>query len=633
MREGAPGRVAGSIFPPISLRVRVRGAHPRVLCMVGGVGLYTVGRGTMRKLAIGALAIGIFVTTGAIRAADLSRARRETLEAAEARAANLAHILAAYVTEAFAVGDAALRQLALHSRRVGGPAGNVQAWAASLEEARVGIPGIGSISILDRDGIVRHSTRREIVGQSRQHDYIVRHALTTRGDSLVVGNPFRSLVPPYGMLIPFARRLTRADGTIEGAVVASFVPDETRGFFATVDVGDHGAMWIFHPDGVVLFREPSKTDHLGEDARQHPLFAAASQADVTGVLQSPVEPGGPVMLSAFYRAENPPLIVAVSLDRNEVLATWRRSARGAAATYAVVALTLVSVLMILFRQMDAKAAAEAATLQREQSARRAAEQTSALKDQFLMTVSHELRTPLTVISGWARMLLDGGLSDTRREAALKTIERNADAQTRLIEDLLDVSGVISGKLHLEMRIVSLSEVIHNAAESMRPAADAKHVQLLTSFDSSVGVILGDAGRLQQIVWNLLSNAVKFTPKGGRVELSVTRQGDEVEIVVADTGVGIAPQFMPHVFERFRQEDVGTKRRYSGLGLGLAIVRHLVELHGGTVVAESEGQGRGATFRVRLPAAPSATGTGMGRRESAHQASAFVHDPSTSTDVP
>jgi signal transduction histidine kinase len=585
----------------------------------------------MRKLAIGALAIGIFVATGGVRATDLSRARKETIAAAEARAANLAHILSEYLTEAFAAADAALRQLALHGQRVGGPQGARQNWIDNLQSAKTGVPGIGEIAVIDREGIIRHSTRSGLLGQSRADTYIVRHALTTPGDSLVIGTPFRSQFPPYPMVIPFARRLTRADGTIEGAVVASFYPEETRRFFETVDVGDQGAMWIFHPDGLVLFREPSQTDQLGEQARDNPLFAAASGSEVGGVLQGRIDASGPVMLSAFYRAENPPLIVAVSLDRNEVLATWRRSARGAAATYAIVALTLASVLLILFRQMDAKAAAEAATLEREQTARRAAEHASALKDQFLMTVSHELRTPLTAISGWARMLLDGGLNEERRDAALKTIERNANAQTRLIEDLLDVSGVISGKLYLDVRSVDLSEVIHNAAESIRPAADAKQVQLATSFDSSVGRILGDAGRLQQIVWNLLSNAVKFTPNGGRVDLTVVRRGDEVDIVVSDTGVGIAAHFIPHVFERFRQEDVGTKRRYSGLGLGLAIARHLVELHGGAVEVESEGEGRGATFRVRLPAPRPATLAGRGIEEALHHAGAFVPGSTASTD--
>jgi signal transduction histidine kinase len=166
-------------------------------------------------------------------------------------------------------------------------------------------------------------------------------------------------------------------------------------------------------------------------------------------------------------------------------------------------------------------------------------------------------------------------------------------------------------------------VIRNAAESIRPAADAKQVQLVTSFDSSVGRILGDAMRLQQIVWNLLSNAVKFTPNGGRVDLTVVRRGDEVDIVVSDTGVGIAPHFVPHVFERFRQEDVGTKRRYSGLGLGLAIARHLVELHGGTIEAESEGEGRGATFRVRFPSPRAAMPAGVGMNELLHHAGVFV----------
>ncbi|HEX8162374.1 MAG TPA: hybrid sensor histidine kinase/response regulator [Pyrinomonadaceae bacterium] len=242
-------------------------------------------------------------------------------------------------------------------------------------------------------------------------------------------------------------------------------------------------------------------------------------------------------------------------------------------------------------------------LESEQAARLDAEANSRLKDEFLATVSHELRTPLTAILGWAH-LLRRGLPDQETAAhALEVIERNGRAQLHLVEDLLDVSRIISGKLLLDVRPVDLSSVIGAALEAARPAAESKGIELRRALDPAASGVVGDADRLQQIVWNLVNNAVKFTPAGGRVEVRLTPVASGVEIDVSDTGVGIAPDFLPLVFDRFRQADAATTRNYGGLGLGLAIVRQLVELHGGEVYARSEGTGRGTTFTVRLPLAP------------------------------
>lgn len=240
-----------------------------------------------------------------------------------------------------------------------------------------------------------------------------------------------------------------------------------------------------------------------------------------------------------------------------------------------------------------------ALLARESAARHEAEEANQLKDEFLATVSHELRTPLTAILGWVQLLRTGHLPESRRERALETMERNARAQGQLIEDLLDVSRIVSGKLKLDVEPVDLSTVVHQALDSVRPAADARGVHVQATVDSSSSV-MGDPQRLQQVVWNLLSNAVKFTPRGGHVRLVVERQDSLVELTVQDTGQGIPAAFLPHVFERFRQADSGTTRKTGGLGLGLSIVRHIVEMHGGTVAVASEGEGRGATFTVRLP---------------------------------
>ncbi|MGH9901582.1 MAG: ATP-binding response regulator [Pyrinomonadaceae bacterium] len=239
-------------------------------------------------------------------------------------------------------------------------------------------------------------------------------------------------------------------------------------------------------------------------------------------------------------------------------------------------------------------------LGREQAARKEAEEANRLKDEFLATISHELRTPLTAILGWSNMLSAGGLDEAAAARALETIHRNARAQNQLISDLLDISRIITGKLRLDIRTVELPPLIEAAAESVRPAAEAKNIRLQTLLDPQAGPISGDADRLQQVVWNLLTNAVKFTPKGGRVQVRLQRINSHVEIAVSDSGIGVSLEFLPHVFDRFRQADAATTRTHGGLGLGLSIVRQLVELHGGTVHAASEGEGKGTTFTVSLP---------------------------------
>jgi signal transduction histidine kinase len=252
-----------------------------------------------------------------------------------------------------------------------------------------------------------------------------------------------------------------------------------------------------------------------------------------------------------------------------------------------------------------------ALLRREQVLRAEAEELSRLKDEFLATMSHELRTPLNAIFGWITLLRTGRLDAPTEERALETIERNARAQKRLIEDLLDVSRIVTGKVTLELAVVDPRRIVETSIETMMPAAQAKGLSLVPLLDAGVGSLRGDPARLQQIVCNLLSNAIKFTPLGGRVEVILAKRGTEAEITVRDSGQGIKAEFLPYVFDRFRQEDGSISRRHGGLGLGLAIVRHLVELHGGTVSASSEGEGRGATFTLRLPtrsSAPLAHGT-------------------------
>jgi len=244
-------------------------------------------------------------------------------------------------------------------------------------------------------------------------------------------------------------------------------------------------------------------------------------------------------------------------------------------------------------------------LESEQAARRDAESANRAKDEFLATLSHELRTPLNAIVGWAHLLKTGQLDEGQRARAVDVIDRNAKAQSQIVADVLDVSRIVMGKLRLDVRPVAMATVVEEALDTLRPAAAAKEIQLEAALSVEERVS-GDPDRLQQVVWNLISNAIKFTPSGGRVRVGLRRADGHVDVVVEDTGAGIRPDFLPHVFERFRQSDSSSTRAHGGLGLGLALVRHLVELHGGTVSAESRGEGQGATFTVRLPMMLAAT---------------------------
>jgi signal transduction histidine kinase/CheY-like chemotaxis protein len=248
-------------------------------------------------------------------------------------------------------------------------------------------------------------------------------------------------------------------------------------------------------------------------------------------------------------------------------------------------------------------------LRREKSARLEAEQANKLKDQFLATLSHELRTPLTSILSWASLLRSGKLDAEKMEKGIEVIERNTLTQARLVEDLLDVSRILNGKFDLTRKSIRIASVVYSAADAVKPVAEAKGIRLNISAIEDGCIVLGDSCRLQQVIWNLLTNAVKFTPPGGSVNVSVVRADAEVVLKVVDTGKGISKEFLPRVFERFAQADQKYSREFGGLGLGLAIVRHITELHGGIVAVDSQGEGKGTTFIVKLPLAESAVDPG------------------------
>ena len=524
--------------------------------------------------------------------ADLEWRRRQALERAEAGAENRALIAAEYVRSQFALVDTSLRQLVLHGRRVGGLSPSDD-WTDMLHAAKAPLTGSGSVSVTDRGGIIRYSTLPTIVGQSRADNYLFKHLSANNIDQMIVDAPYRS--PHNGRLvIPVGRRLTTASGQFEGLVVAVLIPEDFSEFFRIVNFR-RGVVWAFHSTGATLLREPAAATS-NEGAGEHPVVRAARRAD-RGVIRGPMETGGPSLITAFHTVSSPPITVAVALDEADLLADWRQQRGTSTLALAGLALTVAVFVGMLFRQMNALGSA----VERERAARQDAEVAGRLKDEFLMTLSHELRTPLNAVVGWVKLLRTGTLPTESRERALETIERNANSQTRLVEDLLDVSRAISGKLQIEARAINPAEAALAAVETLRPAMLARRLQFETDVDTTLGPIMADADRLQQIVWNLLSNAIKFTAAGGVVRLQMRRAGPNVEILVHDNGSGITREFLPFVFDRFSQADAGPRREQGGLGLGLSIVRHLVELHGGTVTAESDGAGKGSTFRVSLPA--------------------------------
>ncbi|HEX8720649.1 MAG TPA: PAS domain S-box protein, partial [Pyrinomonadaceae bacterium] len=384
-------------------------------------------------------------------------------------------------------------------------------------------------------------------------------------------------------------------------------------FFYNVLNEDGGSYMLYTLSGVPLeafahFPMPRATDLFGPTFRGEPVLRIADvkkdprygknspyygmpegHLPVTSYLAVPVlSRSGQVLGGLFFGHPE----VGVFTERHERMVT------GLAAQAAIT----MDNARLYETAKRARAEAEASAAENERLYREAQE-ANRLKDEFLATVSHELRTPLTAILGWAHMLRTGQFAGESAAAAFETIERNARTQSQLIDDLLDVSRVITGKLRIDVRPVDPNSFIDAAVESVRPAAEARGVRLQKVVDTGVVTVSGDPVRLQQVVWNLLSNAIKFTPRGGRVRVTMQRVESQVEISVEDNGAGIAPEFLPHVFDRFRQADQKTTRRHGGLGLGLSIVRHLVELHGGAVRAESEGEGHGATFTVTLPVAP------------------------------
>ncbi len=404
------------------------------------------------------------------------------------------------------------------------------------------------------------------------------------------------------------------------------------------DAPPNGAVSIIDANHRIVARNADGRAFVGTLATQ--AFIDETGKSDTAAWRTNMRDGTPTY-AAFTRSARTGLRVGLGLPSEEVDAPIRRILMGLALAWAGVLLlgaglgyalgqVVVRALSSASKSAMALARGEPVSPQPSRIAeidelstglRRAADvlaarnrerdEASRLKDEFLMTISHELRTPLTAICGWARMLATGEIRDPQRPKAIASIERNAVALHHLVDELLDMSQIVAGKVRLEVQPVPIGEVVAAAVESMRPAADSKGLRLTTSIETAGDRVSGDPRRLQQVIWNLMSNAVKFTGGGGRVDVICRRANEHVEIVVTDTGVGIDKEFVPFVFERFRQGTTGATRMQGGLGLGLSIVRDIVHLHGGTVAAENNVPAPGATFRVVLPVATAATYSGSG----------------------
>lgn len=445
--------------------------------------------------------------------------------------------------------------------------------------------------------------------------------------------------PAFAVRVPVLR-----NGAVRYVLSATLSAQSmSRALRSQQDVPDRIAV-LYDRRNTIVFRTVNAERLIGTPVT--PRLAQESTDRPSGLIDD-VNREGTLVRTVFQRSDMSGWAVAVGVPHRVLYAAQRRSLRDVVAVGAMF-LALSTAIALLFarslrrsaaslaagaeslsepngspmlgntaitelaRLRDALIAAShlirerSASLERQvqdlRAARHAAETASRAKDEFLALLSHELRTPLNAVYGWARMLRSGEVSGEAAQQALDVIIRNANAQVQLIDDLLDVSRVIAGKVRLDVQRVNLNNVVEHALDAIRPAAEAKRIALQPVLDPRAGPITGDPARLQQVVWNLLMNAVKFTDKGGRVQVYLQRVDSHIEIIVSDTGRGIAPDLLPFVFDRFRQADSSSTRSHGGLGLGLALVKHLVELHGGTVLAQSSGEGKGATFIVKLPLA-------------------------------
>jgi signal transduction histidine kinase/CheY-like chemotaxis protein len=465
---------------------------------------------------------------------------------------------------------------------------------------------VGSLSVVDGEGVIRHSTIPAIVGQSRRDDYVYQRLSADPAEVLVASKPFRILNPPYRLVIPLGRRITRPDGGFGGAVVASFVPEDLRGFFKQVDVGPGGTVWVFHPDGVVLFRAPAADNPLGESALGNPIFEAARSLTSAGTLRGPLRAGGPAMLSAYQPLRDPPLLVAVSLSEDDVLADWRREVVLSAGLMILLAAGTALVLALFYREMNARAVAEAALVR--------SQRLEAI-GQLTGGVAHDFNNLLTVILGNLALLRrsgDGtsGGPDPRR---LAEIEQAAERASQLTRQLLSVAR----RQPLQPQVVDLNELV-GSLQPMLARVLGEDVTQRVKLAGTACLASLDLAQAESALLNLCLNARDAMPRGGLLAIETSpvtldgsyaqanpevAPGDYVMVSVSDTGTGIRPEHLARVFEPF----FTTKEPGKGTGLGLSTVQGFVKQSGGHVKVYSE-VGKGTSVKLYFPQAAGAAET-------------------------
>jgi PAS domain S-box-containing protein len=464
---------------------------------------------------------------------------------------------AVVIAEEALVDDAALLTERIHAQEVWSDLPIIVLSPSGREPSKLAelIPRLGNVSVIERPA--RTSTLVTAIRSSlraRARQYEVRAHLADQDETQRV---IREAEQRFRLLVENVRDYAIFMIDVEGRVASwNSGAEQLLGYTAQEALGQPAA-WFFDDQGATLAREMKDARSIGRATSSGwRVRKDAGRLFVEGVL------------------------TAVRDDRGRLIG--------------------YSKLMKDVTDRRRIEAEREQLLQSERAARSEAERSGRMKDEFLATLGHELRTPLNAILGWAQVLRHTHALDGELAEGLGIIERNARAQAQIIADLLDMSSIISGKVHLEVQPVDLASIVESAVNAVRPAAQAKSIRLDVAIDGAAGKVRGDPNRLQQVFWNLLTNAVKFTPQEGAVAVTLGQSDSSLKVSVVDTGEGIDPAFLPHVFERFRQADASTTRRHGGLGLGLSIVRQLVELHGGTVTAFSDGAGKGSTFQVVLP---------------------------------
>jgi signal transduction histidine kinase/CheY-like chemotaxis protein len=566
---------------------------------------WTIDRQVKLGLA-GAAALAILVLAG-LRGADLWVRRDRVIETGANRAASFALILSAYLRQTFSATDASLRQLALHSGRVGGPSAPAPAWTPALTSAQAAMTAIGSLTVIDAEGVIRHSTQPLIINQSRRDFYLYQRFASSPIDQLVADRPFRVLGPSQRMTIPLGRRLTRADGAFDGAIVATLLPSELREVFRNVDVGSQGLVWIFHPEGIIVLREPSPASRIGETAVGNPLFEAARRGSASGLFRGRLTHDGPPLVSAFRALEDPSLIVAASLSEEELLGEWRREVITSIGALSALAVAVAATLWMVFRLVDRRVAAERAL---------ARGQRLEAIGQFTGGVAHDFNNILTVILGNVALLkYDPMGRATRARAELDEIEHAAQRAAELTHRLL----AFARRQPLHPQVVDLNSLVR-ALQPILQRLLGEAITLKVTLDTSPCFANVDAVQVETALMNLCANARDAMTGGGLLVIETARieldevyarmnadvsPGRYVLLAVSDTGVGIAPDAVARVLEPF----FTTKPLGKGTGLGLSMVYGFVKQSGGHMKIYSE-LGHGTVvklfFQEAQPAAPVAT---------------------------